>query len=84
MNIHNIEEVKVRIKELMKKIETRTEKMKFIKELKSILNDLNENPDPEINEKLKDLYEEAQDVIMLYTASGPKTCAYDSFIKKNL
>ena len=82
MNIHNIEEIKVRINELMKKIETRTEKMKFIKELKSILNDLDE--EAEIKEKLKDFYDEAEDLIMLYTASGPKECAYDSFIKKNL
>jgi archaellum component FlaC len=82
MSNDKIEEIKVRIKELMKKIETRTEKVIFIKELESILTDLNEKP--ELKEQIKGLYEEAEDLILLYTASEPKTCAYDSFIKEKL
>ncbi|TFF88555.1 MAG: hypothetical protein EU549_02810 [Promethearchaeota archaeon] len=81
MNLDNIIMGKKRINGLIRKIENRTDKTDYIKELKKILSQIKSNPD--LLEKYSDIYEEANDVIMLYTSSGPKTCAYDSHIKKS-
>ncbi|MHA1752147.1 MAG: hypothetical protein ACTSYZ_07230 [Candidatus Helarchaeota archaeon] len=80
MEINN--SLREKIHRLINEIETRTKKSEQIKELKSILETI--KSDPQKFESLKDIYEDAEDVIMLYTSSGPKVCVYDSFIKGEL
>ncbi|MBD3226657.1 MAG: hypothetical protein GF329_00580 [Candidatus Lokiarchaeota archaeon] len=73
--------IKTRVKELIRKIENRSDKDKYIKELKIVLFEIRSNK--KMLEKYSGLYEDANDVIILYTSSGPKTCAYKSHIKKS-
>ena len=80
MNLDNENDVKERIRQLIRSIENRTDKTDFIKELMGILNEIDDNS--EYKEKYSDIYDDACDVILVYTSSGPKACRYDAFIKK--